>query len=216
MKRLGHAGEGRRSQGAIDEADAVEQHRRGEGPDEDVLDPRLVGLGPIQGVARQDVQAEAEKLQRDVGRQELARGYHGHHGQEGEEQDPVVFAGAGELLLDVVHGGQQHERPYRQQEDLEEDRVLVDEEEAAVQLLVAAGEIEDGAHGPQDPGQRDVGQPVLARGGDKEVQGQDQQGQPRHDELRQEQGEVNVHTVSVIRAISVATPLLMILIKGVG
>ena len=170
----------------------------------------------MQGIARQDVQAEAEQLQRDVGRQELAGGHHRHHRQEGEEQDPVVFAGAGELFLDVVHGGQQHERPYRQQEDLEEDRVLVDEEQAAVQLFVAAGEVEDGAHGPQHPRQRDVGQAVLAGGGDKEVQGQDQQGQPRHDELRQEQGEVDVHTASVIRAISVATPLSMILIKGLG
>ena len=60
---LGHPREARGAQCPVEETDAVEQQGRGEGSQQDVLDPGLVGLGVVAGIGRQDIKAEAQQLQ---------------------------------------------------------------------------------------------------------------------------------------------------------
>ena len=91
-----------RAQHPVHLADAVEEQRRGEGPQQYVLDPGLVGLGVVPPEGDQHVKAEAEQLKGDVGGEQLPRGSHQHHPQYGEEQNAVVLAGMAQVLLHVV------------------------------------------------------------------------------------------------------------------
>ena len=117
---------------AVDEAEAVEEQGRGEGTDEDVLDAGFDGAAPVDGVAGEDVEAEAEEFVGDVGGQQLARRDHRHHGEDGEEEDAVELAVAAQVLLHVVCRGDDHEGGDGEEEELEEGREAVDVEEAAV------------------------------------------------------------------------------------
>ena len=86
-QRLADAVEPGRPQKAVYLADPEQQESGREGSQEDVLDARLVRPGVVPVIGHQDVQAEAEQLEGDVGGEQLARAGEEHHAHDGEEQD---------------------------------------------------------------------------------------------------------------------------------
>ena len=78
---------------AVDEADAVEQQRRGERAQQHVLQAGLVRARVRLRVGDEDVEAEAQQLQRDVRRQQLPRRRHVDRADRRDRQQRVVLAG---------------------------------------------------------------------------------------------------------------------------
>ena len=192
-RAIGDLSEDRRPRRAVDQAQAVEEQGGGEGPDEDVLDAGLDRTATVDGVACEHVEAEAEELEGDVGGEQLARRDHRHHAEDGEEEDAVELAVAVQVPLHVVGRGQDHEGGDGQEEELEEGREAVDVEEAVVEDLGLTNQGDRRAPRGGDAGQRQKGEPVLAIVGQEEVDGDDQEGRARQDELGEEEGEVDVH-----------------------
>ena len=122
-----------RAQQPVYLADAVQHQGGRERPQQDVLGPGLVGFGVVAVERDEHVEAEAQQLQRNVRRQQLAGRYHQHHGEHGEQQDAVVLARVLQVPLHVLHAGQHDDDPERREEDLEDQRVPVEDQRAAVQ-----------------------------------------------------------------------------------
>ena len=207
-----HLGEVRRAQRAVEQHDAVEQQAGGEGPQEHVLHGGLVGAAVVQRVPAEDVQAEAQQLQRQVGGQQLAGRGHHHHRQHGDDNDGVVLARVCQVLVHVVQRAHDDGNADAHREHLEEEGVAVDPIQAAEEAVVLVqqeghGEGDDGG----EAGHGDPGQDVLAGRADNEVQRKHQEGQSRDKELGPKQLEANVHRHAMpIPSSSGFTPLSMI------
>src|SRR4029450_4517632 len=74
--------------GPVAQGDAVQQERRGERAQQEVLHGRLLG-GQAAGLAGQHVQAERQDLQGDEHHQQVGGGGQQHHAEQGEQQQRV-------------------------------------------------------------------------------------------------------------------------------
>ena len=71
--------------GAVDQRQAVEEEGRGEGAEQEVLDRRLLREQPAAaGQAADQVQRQAEHLERDEHDQQVVRRDEQHHAADGE------------------------------------------------------------------------------------------------------------------------------------
>ena len=187
---LGDALVAGRARDAVDEADAVEEHGAGEGAQQDVLQAGLVAQPVALQVAHQDVEREAQQLQRDVGRQQLARGRHQDHARAGHQQEAVVLARGARAVAHVVRREERDRHHDPRREDAEVGREVVGAEEA----LEVAGGVADVGDGRDQPRQRArrrrVGEVVLADLRPDQLRGEDADGRRHGDVLGDEEGEV--------------------------
>ena len=100
--------------------------------------PASLDRGLARGVGSQDIQAEAEQLQGDVGSQQLPGLDHHVHAQDGQQEQAVELTGVFQELLHVVDRGEHDEDADAQEEHLEEQGVIVNRQQAVVQGLVLA------------------------------------------------------------------------------
>ena len=168
-QNLPHPLKGGRAQGAVDQAHAVQQHRGGECPDQDVLNPGLVGAGFPLGVGRHHVEAEAQELQGDVGRQKLVGRNHHHHSQHRQHDQAVEFPRVLQVLIYEVPGSEHHHRPDYRQEHLEEDCIVVDDVDARVQLTFISEQRERRPHYRQQSSNGQEGQYTFHFCGNEQV-----------------------------------------------
>ena len=171
-------------QGAVDHAHAVEQDRRGEGPNDDVLEAAFVGLGRVSGIGRKHVKTEAQQLQRDVGGEQLPGLGHHVHAQDREKNEPVEFALVFQVGLHEVHRAQDDKHPNAHEDHFEEQGKVVDGQQPVVEVFLLAPKHQ---YRHSDEGQQsrygDPRQVFFSPFGDDQVQGEHQEGQARQGEL---------------------------------
>ena len=171
-------------------ADAVEQHGAGEGAQQDVLQARLVAEAVALQVADEDVEGEAQQLERDVGRQQLLRGGHQHHARAAHQQEAVVLARGARLVAHVVRREERDHHHDARREDAEVGGEVVGAEEA----LEVPGGVADVGDGRDQPAQRArrrcVGKVVLADLRPDELRREDADRRRHGDVLGNEEGEV--------------------------
>ena len=109
----------------------------------------------------EDVQREAQQLQRDVGRQQLAGRRHAVRADDAEQDQRVVLAGVQQLLLHVARGGDAGEAADQREEDAEERRVVVDVDQAA-EVFVSSTQISETPAATNAPSGSEVAERLLA------------------------------------------------------
>ena len=173
----------RRAGGSVNEAEAVEQERRRERPEQHVLQPALVRprVGPGEG--DQHVEREAQQLQRDVGGKQLAGGGHVDRADSGDDEERVELAWIAQVILHVAHRHEDDRGGGADEEHAEERRVVIDEDDAG-EVALFADPSEREAQDAQQPGRGDVGQPLLTEACGVEVQAENQSGEAAQTELR--------------------------------
>jgi hypothetical protein len=112
--RLGEGGVdavvGGRAGDAVDEAHAVQEHRAGEGAEQDVLEARLALEVIRLRIADEDVEREAQEFERDIGGDQFAGGGHEDHAATSEEHQAVVLgSGFDRTLAHVVRRHERHD-----------------------------------------------------------------------------------------------------------
>ena len=130
-EEVGDLGQAGRAGGAVDEGDAVEEDRRGEGAEDEVLHGRLARLGPAAVEAGQHVQGDREDLEAEEDHdQVVGRGH--EHGARRREQGQHVELGPVEALPpQVAVGDQRAEDDGAADQDHEEDAEAVDRDGVA-------------------------------------------------------------------------------------
>ena len=219
LERRGDGVVGRRAGGAVDEAQAVEQHRRGDAAEQHVLQPSLAGPRVVLGERDADVQREREQLDGDVGGEEFAGGGHVDGADRRDEQQGVELA----LVRDVaVHEliGAEHDRDQRRDEqDAEERRVVVDGDELREVGRLAVEEQQAGDSGDERAEDGDGRQQVA---GDSQVaaervEHQHGGGGPDEDELGEQQSVLEVQVAhDSTSGIPSSRPIAMRSIHGAG
>ena len=178
--------------------------------------PGLVGLGVVAVEGDEHVESEAQQLQRDVRRQQLAGRRHQHRGEHGEEQDAVVLARVLQVALHVLHARQHDDDTQRREEDLEDERVTVEDQRAAVEAArLPAPRRQQGRDDPSEAHCGNGREDLLAAVGQEQVCAQHDEGQRGDQELRDQQREV-VHPAPAIAPRSLATLSSMPLMNSSG
>lgn len=110
-QEAGDGGQVGRAGGAVDEGDAVEEEGRGERPQHEVLEARLLGLGAVALHGGQDVGGDGEDLEAEEDHDEVAGDGHHHAAGRRQQQEHVVLRAVELLAAEVVvrhQGGQHH------------------------------------------------------------------------------------------------------------
>jgi hypothetical protein len=166
--------------GPVDQRQAVEEEGGGEGAEQEVLDRRLLGQQPATaGQPGQQVQRQAQHLQRHEHDEQVVGGGEQHHPADGEAGQRVDLGlhpfGRRQLAVPDAAGGhrrggderrarrvqrtfaeQEHrQRTQRRDRRLEEQGRAVDGERAAGGDLLGAGEQQRGHEGAHRADQRD-------------------------------------------------------------
>jgi len=188
---LGDAGVAGGAGRAVDEREAVEEERAGEGAEEDVLEAGFVGAEVALEDPDEDVEGEGEDFEGEVGGEQLGGAGHDGHGGAGDEEEAVELAVVDALLaLEEFGGHEGDDEDDAGGEEAEEAGEIVAEEEPLVGLGVAVEEGESGA----EPGERaegcQVGEDVLPELRREEFDGDDQEGDAAGDVLGDEEGVV--------------------------
>ncbi len=131
-------GDGRSNRGeicgardAVDERDAVQQQRRCERAEQEVLDRGLVCDRPVDGDPHQDIGTQDHELQPEVEDEEIHGGRGQHHAGRRQKEERVVLGRRNTLRVDMFHRQQRGQREGCRKEHLEKARVPVARDRAA-------------------------------------------------------------------------------------
>ena len=128
---MGDARERRGPGSAVHERDAVEEDRRGERAEHEVLDPRLLRAEAPAVERGEHVQRDRQDLEREEHDDQVVRGGHHEHPERREDDQREIF-GSFELLAPQVRD--RHEQRHRRRDhhdDAEEHAEAVDAHHAA-------------------------------------------------------------------------------------
>ena len=195
-----HLGDVRRADGAVDEGDAVEQERRREAAEHEVLDAAL-GAAELAPVARgEHVEREGERLQPDEQHDQVVRRRHHDAAGRGDEEEGVDLGAVEVLAAQVVVGGEGDQHDGGTDGDGDEQGERVERQRVADQRRRAlVGDVVPQEH-RQDPGGagRDRRHERLEAPRPRRRQGADEEQEQRRadeDEHRREGEPVDVGTV---------------------
>ena len=121
--------------GAVDEGDAVEQERRGEAAQDEVLHPRLLALDAPQLAGRHHVEREGERLEAEEEHDEIVGRRHDHAARGGHQHQRVDLGPVELDAAEVVVEEQRGDEHGHADDEGEEEREAVEADRAADQAL---------------------------------------------------------------------------------
>ena len=195
---LGDAGERHVAGEAVDQRAAVQQHARRQRAEHEILQPGLRRTHVVAVRRGDHVERKAHQLEAEIERDQVAgRDQHAHAGGREQDQDRV-FEGPLVLLRLIVERHDDGEGGACEGQDLQEPRVVVEDEAAAEHGAVRNDDHDNGGGGEQQDGQhadRDGG--VLAVGADHQQRhGADGQHDLRQQRLHRREGD-GVHRAAL-------------------
>ena len=184
---LGNLGVLRRSRDAVEEAQAVQQHRRGDSTQQDILQRGLTGARVILTERYRDVERERQHLDCEVRGQQVARSGHVDRADGGQQDQREELADVVDVLLDVLVRARDDRDRCADEEEAEERGEVVQRDLASeVTILVdqrnrRGTRAHEADHGEQ--GQRPIANAELCL---ERVQEEDQHRRQSEDDLRQQ------------------------------
>ncbi len=163
-----HSGDRHGAGGGEGEGDPVEEHRRGERPEQEVLESGLVGVGTLPGEAGEHVQADREHLEGDEQHHQVARRRHEVRPRPGDQHQHHELGAASRLGSHQGPGHHQGERGHREHDQPGQGGERVADQHPLEELGPAVAAVlhplPSGSHpGPEQPTRG--GQPPPARPG---------------------------------------------------
>ncbi len=178
------AGESRRTRGAVEQRNAVEEKGRGKGAQEQIFQGRLVRAHLPTQETGQDVERYGQRLETQEDHDEIRGRRHHHHTQDREEDHRVEFPPGNSRLLDVLDGNQDGEGGDAQEDHVEESREVVEDKHPAHHLLRCAEPPHQGEPCDHESSESHSGKPEAPPTADDEIQRKRPQRRPREEQER--------------------------------
>ena len=190
-----NAGKVRGARRAVGEGDAIEEERRGERAQEEVLHRRLGRRQATEREPREQVEREGEDLEREEDQDEVARGGDERHPRGREQQQRVVLAAGLARPVQVVRRQQDPERRRGQDDQAEVHREAIGGDHPAEHDAgpLPGPERERRRRGAGHPGQTQQHERTLVGRRPERVEQHERERRPDEDQLRQERPQDDRH-----------------------
>ena len=178
--------------------EAVEQERRAERAEEEVLEGGLVRVAIRPLDAREDVDRDGHRLETNEQGDQIGRQRDGHRADGREADDRVVLAGGNPAAREICGRDERREDRKQDEDRAEERRERVDRDEPT-EVLTRGDRAEDAREGHQQAGDGDDGEDrALAALAERRAGDENDHRDDRHDDLRVDRGDVGrIHSQSL-------------------